>query len=707
MPEWLQKDRAYQLAAAEFYSMNYDEAKRRFTEIGQDFESPWQEVSEYLVGRTLIREASSAKDKARQNNLYTQAEQQLQITASNGGKYADSAEKLIGLIKYRLRPQERVRELARDLSFQTGGYDLRQNLIDYSWLLDKFEKEALEAEEKRKEALNPENSESANTALEMARDAKEMANQAKEAANKAVSNSSENDLQNENKLEIYFSKEDYSQSWNIFVEHDATDEEAIAEGERVAGTLTDKMKEQIRNGRQSAYASQFSKNYESDYQGGYWGEEEKSLSALPNFLRYDDLTDWLFTYQIQNNEAYLYALSKFRQNGSDLWLMTAISKAKKNSVEIESLLEAAKKIGRFSPAYPTVAYHQARILIEQEKLAETKKLLDDVLNSTLELPISARNQFLELRIDLAETLDEFLKFAQRKPFAFDWDGTSGSIEDFIALQKSYYDPEYDKQSKEEYDKEIEQRFKEEKLWEDRVMFDYQTIATINQYFPIELLIKAEQSPELPDYLRERFAVAIWTRAIILEDFDTANKIESEVLKYKPELKPLMQKFQTAKTPMSKQNEALYLILKNPMLTPFIEDGLGRTDNTFSTFDIDDWWCSPYEPEPGTEDEDTYKPKKPSFINELHSKAAQSERKKIIQLGDAPAFLGEKMLDWAKRSPLDKRVPESLYIVYEANGWTKYGCGNNNELRERIGKVLLTRYPKSEWTNKLKEENENQ
>ena len=44
----------------------------------------------------------------------------------------------------------------------------------------------------------------------------------------------------------------------------------------------------------------------------------------------------------------------------------------------------------------------------------------------------------------------------------------------------------------------------------------------------------------------------------------------------------------------------------------------------------------------------------------------------------------------------------------ANGWTKYGCGNNEELREKISKLLKTRYPKSKWTAKIiEEESQNQ
>jgi len=86
-----------------------------------------------------------------------------------------------------------------------------------------------------------------------------------------------------------------------------------------------------------------------------------------------------------------------------------------------------------------------------------------------------------------------------------------------------------------------------------------------------------------------------------------------------------------------------------------------------------------------------------------SRTAQLERKKLANLGDGPQYLGNMVLAWAKRTPLDKRIPESLYIVWEANGWTKYGCGNNDELRTEAGDLLKRRYASSEWTRKMAEE----
>lgn len=693
MPEWLRKDRAYQMAAAEFYSLDYEDAKRRFAEIAQDYDSPWQETAEYLVGRTLIRQASLSKNKAKSNLLYIEAEQNLSIVATKSGKFSDSATKLIGLIKYRIRPQERVRELAQQISYQ-GSDNFRQDLTDYNWLLDKFEKETLETEDKRKEELKK---------IEEAANSSAIPTSNNTNPNLSNTNSTNEPPHNEGDLKISIFSDDFQQNWTFYIKADATDEEALAKAETVVGRpLTDKLKEQVRNARKEAYKERFEQNSDGEYQGGYYGIEKLSISILPDYLRLDDLTNWLFTFQIQNNEAYLYSLSKYRQTGADLWLLTAISKADKSSTELNRLLEAADKVDRFSPAYPTIAYHKARILIEQGKTAEARKLLDFILNSTIDLPISSRNKFLGQRIKLAETLDDFLKFAQLKPFAFDLDGQSGTIDQFIAEQKSWYDPKYATISREQYEKEVEDRFKNEKLWQDRVMFDFDTIELMNQHLPLPVLLEAEKSPALPDYLRERFAVAIWTRAALFNDFVTADKIAPEVVNFHPELKDLMDKIFLAKTPIAKQRAAMFMILKNPMLSPFLEDGLGKSDNEFGSFDANDWWCAPSDidyDEAGNEVK-AQPPPKPMFLSLAQSKAAQAERKKLIIIGDAPKFLGGKVLEWARLSPLDKRVPESLYIVWEANGWTKYGCGNNEELRLQIGNLLKKKYPQSEWTQKL-------
>ena len=61
-PEWnalLRQDRAYQIAAANFYTGNYDDAIAGFVAIGKDKASPWSRWGEYLAARAEVRKSAS------------------------------------------------------------------------------------------------------------------------------------------------------------------------------------------------------------------------------------------------------------------------------------------------------------------------------------------------------------------------------------------------------------------------------------------------------------------------------------------------------------------------------------------------------------------------------------------------------------------------------------------------------------------------
>lgn len=236
------------------------------------------------------------------------------------------------------------------------------------------------------------------------------------------------------------------------------------------------------------------------------------------------------------------------------------------------------------------------------------------------------------------------------------------------------------------------------------MFDSAAIEVFNQHFPIASLIEVLRSPALPDYMRERFVLAIWTRAFLLGDNATLSKLNLELAKYRPEFEPLLAKVTAAKTAAARENALMFFVLKNPLLSPFVEDGMGKTDNESGQFEANDWWCEPYDSEFSDETGSEIPkrlPPRPAFLTAAQSQLAQSERKRLKQIGNAPKFLAEKVMAWARRSPSDRRVPEALYIMIEANGWTKYGCGNNEDLRDRMAALLKKNYPDSEWTVKLR------
>lgn len=140
----LRADRAYQIAAARFYSGNFEDARKGFTEIASDSASPWQQVAPYLLARTFIRKASLGPPEEKQESL-RQAESQLAriLVDKKLNNWHAAAKRLSNLVRLRLHPAERLHELAQVLIGKNQNDNLKQDLWDYTVLMDGF----LEADE--------------------------------------------------------------------------------------------------------------------------------------------------------------------------------------------------------------------------------------------------------------------------------------------------------------------------------------------------------------------------------------------------------------------------------------------------------------------------------------------------------------------------------------------------------------------------------
>lgn len=128
-PAWLRRDREYQVAAGHFYAFHHEEALRRFEQIARDRESPWREITRYLVARTALRAGDTERAKAAIADVLGDP-----VLASLHG----AAKRLASLIAVRTRPVERRAELGAVLLEPTftrrDPDELRQELTDFLWL---------------------------------------------------------------------------------------------------------------------------------------------------------------------------------------------------------------------------------------------------------------------------------------------------------------------------------------------------------------------------------------------------------------------------------------------------------------------------------------------------------------------------------------------------------------------------------------------
>jgi tetratricopeptide (TPR) repeat protein len=139
-PESIRQDRAYQIAAAQFYAGNFEQAKAGFDAIANDPASSYHTIAPYLVARALVREGNSGAGSDDVNHAaLAQAEKQLQNILSDKDlkEIHHAAQRLLGFVRIRLHPEEREKELEAILLSGNAGPDFGQDLTDFLWLLDR------------------------------------------------------------------------------------------------------------------------------------------------------------------------------------------------------------------------------------------------------------------------------------------------------------------------------------------------------------------------------------------------------------------------------------------------------------------------------------------------------------------------------------------------------------------------------------------
>jgi hypothetical protein len=423
---------------------------------------------------------------------------------------------------------------------------------------------------------------------------------------------------------------------------------------------------------------------------------------LPSFLRTNELSDWIFTFQTSEEEAFSHAVMKWRQTHSDAWFVAALTKANKASPSLNRLLAQAATVQPDTPIFATVVYNRVRLLTDSGEQAQARQVLDEMIKTKFDMfPVSAQNQFLEQRMDLATSVTEFLKFAAKKPVIFYEYGTGGTIREILQVEKEYME--------EQGEENDQQKVRVERLsaWDDRVVFDQRVVDVLNWHFPTSALMSAAHDPVLPDYLRERLLFTVWTRALLLKDNAIARQAATEIVEKGQDESGVFRDYLKARSAVEKQDAATYALLKLPLLSPYIVFGIPEVDTgeNGDYFELA-WWCALSE----TEYDAQYKevPKHvahPPFLAGDLLTAAEKERASIRGLGDAKKLIGKRVIEWAKKRPTDPRLPEALFVAAMANRSYKYGCGgweHDADLEAEAEGLLLERYPNSSWAAKLRE-----
>lgn len=367
-----------------------------------------------------------------------------------------------------------------------------------------------------------------------------------------------------------------------------------------------------------------------------------------SYLRYrkprteTGLHQWVQAVSSQEAEA---AIERWRAQPDTVWLVAALLQVKPGHPAAGALLAAARRVRRDSPAWPTVTYHRFRLQLAARKQDAVRSELDRLLPwIQSRLPVSARNQFRAQRMQVAESLDAFVRFAVRR--RVDW---------VLYGERQFEDGAY-----------VEGKPRE---WLDRDAVDI-----VNRGLTLAQLAEAAQSPLLPAHVRRGIAVRTWVQAALVENRPAAEATAPQVLAAHPAIRPWFEAYQRAQDPEERRFALAYLLLRSPALS------LTLPENGYPPYR----WCAP-----------TEKAAPAPFLT-------SEERTQVVfqwadreQLDSAPNHLGREVIRWARRHPEDPRSPEALHRVVRL---TRYGCIGEDygAVSKEAFELLHARWPKSEW-----------
>ena len=407
---------------------------------------------------------------------------------------------------------------------------------------------------------------------------------------------------------------------------------------------------------------------------------------------FDDLTDWVLTYQLGGALTKQYRFERWQATKSTPWLLGALVSVHPGDSHAAEVERAAAAIGADSPAYDTALYHRVRLLLEANKNDQARKLLDANWATIEKDSPSDRNAFLAQRFAVATSFREFLRFAPRTPVV---------LEDNIG--KYSYTCENGSCN----------AYKGPVIEPPPQRLETDSVKTFNQRLPLSMLVEAANGTTLPADLRDELTARTWLRAAILDDTASVRELESRMLAKYPEMRSYIESYDRADSAQARRFALVFMVMHFSGMQPFVNAGpMGSVIKpgiwTYS------WWCSGvgWDPEhrsylssmfsPAASDvpstSEPALPPAPSWLTPSESERAQQEWDKLSQIGAAPMYFAAVVLDWAKAHPDDPRLPEALHYFVRA---TRYGCVDKSigPYSRKAFDLLHRKYPKSEWTRK--------
>jgi len=211
------------------------------------------------------------------------------------------------------------------------------------------------------------------------------------------------------------------------------------------------------------------------------------------------------------------------------------------------------------------------------------------------------------------------------------------------------------------------------------------------------------------------ARSAWVRSVLIDDLSSAEKLQPVLQDLDTPLWHAMESFRSATNNAEKHFAGVFIILNNPGMKPSVRESSLRTA-TLGELDEyrDNCWCTdmgvganrgqshePYNKDVNLEfvDRDPDFPF-PRWLTESQRDSAKAEWGKLSQVGTAPNYLAEQVIEYAKQHGEDPRLPQGLHLAVRS---TRFGCTNveTSKFSKAAFDFLHEHYSHSEWAAKTK------
>ena len=256
----------------------------------------------------------------------------------------------------------------------------------------------------------------------------------------------------------------------------------------------------------------------------------------------DDLSQWLLMLRNDQPWTLRATYDRWRTTRSPAWLYAALVKAKAD--DNGELRKAAAAIPLSHPAGPALHYHVARLDAQAGAHAAARDRLAALLPKLAARP-SAHNRLLALATQLAPTLNEFLKLVPRT----------------VILHSHELDK--DEFTANDYGNSLHLA--------SLPRLDPVTESILSHRLPLDLLHKIATGNALPPHLLIEAQLVTFTRAVLLNRFDTATSLVPALANAYPAAKADLDRFRDKPSELT----AAYVFLRLPGARPYFSRGYGR------------------------------------------------------------------------------------------------------------------------------------